>query len=162
MARAKNESPLKEGDITNPAPSVTDDWTESGLSEMTQEQLEEIADGLEILHNEATKEELIASILEAQNGDEDSAGTDGNQDSNGDETPPQSDKEEDKTPTIPDAEKKGTPSNDGEISIFSKTRKGKTIVGVTGKPITFDSEGKAKVNKADAEYLTNCPGFEIK
>ena len=53
------------------------------------------------------------------------------------------------------------PSTSGDVLIVSEKRKGKTIVAVTGKLITFDSEGKAKVNRADAEYLKNCPGFTI-
>jgi hypothetical protein len=46
------------------------------------------------------------------------------------------------------------------VVVISETRKGKTIVAVTGKPITFDGEGKATVSQADARYLIeSCPGF---
>jgi len=39
------------------------------------------------------------------------------------------------------------------VAILSKNRAGKTIVAATGKPITFDHEGKAVVSAIDAQYL---------
>jgi hypothetical protein len=45
--------------------------------------------------------------------------------------------------------------------VTSESRKGKTIVAVTGKPITFDSEGRATASMTDALYLKDCPGFAI-
>ena len=57
--------------------------------------------------------------------------------------------------------KAGPPSDDVEYLIISETRKGKKILAVSGKVVAFDAEGKARVNKADAEYLKNLPGFDV-
>ena len=49
----------------------------------------------------------------------------------------------------------------GEIPVFSEERKGKKIIGASGKVIEFDDNGKAKVNKVDAEYLKEFEGFKV-
>jgi hypothetical protein len=51
------------------------------------------------------------------------------------------------------------PDGSGGVEIVSTIRAGKTITAVTGKPITFDKDGKANVHPRDAEYLNTCPGF---
>jgi hypothetical protein len=50
-------------------------------------------------------------------------------------------------------------ADSGGVEIVSTIRAGKTIIAVTGKPITFDKDGKATVHPRDAEYLNTCPGF---
>jgi hypothetical protein len=49
----------------------------------------------------------------------------------------------------------------GKVTVFSESRKGKTIIAVSGEPIVFDDEGKATVNEEDALYLKTCPGFIV-
>ncbi|WP_461246364.1 hypothetical protein [Treponema sp. R6D11] len=52
-------------------------------------------------------------------------------------------------------------AGDGKgVVIKSAKRAGRTITAVTGKPITFDGEGKATVDPKDAEYLAGISGFE--
>jgi len=123
-------------------------WTEDELKEQTPDQLAEIAEGLGISPDEnITDEQVIKDILEAQTDD--------------DATPSVGDKpEEDKPDSQPDSE--GSDNDEAEITVTSEKRKGKTIFAVSGKPIVFDNEGKAKVCKADAEYLKNCPRFTFK
>jgi hypothetical protein len=53
------------------------------------------------------------------------------------------------------------PSIHGKAAVVSESRKGKTIIAVSGEPIVFDNEGKATVNEEDALYLKNCPGFIV-
>jgi hypothetical protein len=53
----------------------------------------------------------------------------------------------------------GKPNDSGGVEVISTKRAGKTITAVTGKPITFDKDGKATVHPRDAEYLNTCPGF---
>ena len=52
--------------------------------------------------------------------------------------------------------------NDGKVTCRSETRKGKKIFASTGKEITFDEEGCAVIDLADALYLQKCPGFSFK
>lgn len=51
-------------------------------------------------------------------------------------------------PTIREVREEGKP-----VRIVSKKRAGQTIFARSGKPITFDENGKAIVNVVDAEYL---------
>jgi hypothetical protein len=50
---------------------------------------------------------------------------------------------------------------DSRVTVLSPNRAGKTIVAVSGDPITFDGEGKALVLPGDADYLKACPGFVV-
>lgn len=49
----------------------------------------------------------------------------------------------------------------GDVPVFSESRKGKTVVAVTGRFIVFDKEGRAKAGTEDAVYLKSCPGFDV-
>jgi hypothetical protein len=135
MARKKSE---KQEDVKI--------WTEDELKEQTGEQLAEIAEEFGI-SSDNTAEQIINDILEAQIEKDDA-------------TPPISEeKPEIPKEDTPDIPKK--PEGDGKIEIVvtSEKRKGKTIFAVSGNPIVFDNEGRAKVGIKDAEYLKNCPGF---
>lgn len=70
-----------------------------------------------------------------------------------------------KVPETPEQKAKdGMPFmvNDGKVTCRSETRKGKKIFAATGKEITFDEEGCAVIDLADALYLQKCPGFSFK
>jgi hypothetical protein len=47
------------------------------------------------------------------------------------------------------------------VAVVSESRKGKTIIAVSGEPIVFDDEGKATANEEDALYLKSCHGFIV-
>jgi hypothetical protein len=66
--------------------------------------------------------------------------------------------EEDKDPLPPTGDNSER-TKEGDVEVISAMRAGKTIVAVTGKPITFDKDGKAMVDPQDAEYLNSCPGL---
>lgn len=51
---------------------------------------------------------------------------------------------------------------DGLVEVVSKKRAGKSVYGATGKIVTFDADGKATVEIADALHFKNVPGFEFK
>lgn len=51
---------------------------------------------------------------------------------------------------------------DGLVEVVSKKRAGKSVYGATGKIVTFDADGKATVELADALHFKNVPGFEFK
>jgi len=154
MARNPNEAP--QGDTGNAGPPIRDTiWEEGALNGMTDDQLIETARAYDLAFENASREEVIKAILEAQRKtDSDQAG--GGQDGN---EAPQGDTGKD---AKPDAGNKNPPSDKGEISVFSEMCKEKTIVAVTGRPIVFDAGGNAQADKADAEYLKNIPGYEIK
>jgi hypothetical protein len=152
---AKNDNP--QGGNTGPSVTETT-FDEAALAGMTDEQLSEIANAYEIATESATKEEIISAILKAQEEKENSAGAGGDQ---GNGTPPE-EKPEGPPKIEPNTGGDNAPSGDGEVSVFSEKRKGKTITAVTGKPIVFDADGRAKVSQADADYLKTLPGFEVK
>jgi hypothetical protein len=54
----------------------------------------------------------------------------------------------------------GIPSN-RPVVMSSPRRAGKTIYAKTGKPITFDEQGRATVDMEDWAYLKNLPDFFI-
>ncbi|MDR0719344.1 MAG: hypothetical protein LBF78_06880 [Treponema sp.] len=47
------------------------------------------------------------------------------------------------------------------VVIISEKRAGKTIIAVTGIPITFDENGRATVKAEDGHYLKDLPGFSL-
>ena len=51
---------------------------------------------------------------------------------------------------------------DGLVEVVSKKRAGKSVYGATGKIVTFDADGNATVDLADALHFKNVPGFEFK
>jgi hypothetical protein len=59
-------------------------------------------------------------------------------------------------PTIRESISSGKP-----VVIVSEKRAGKTIVAVTGIPITFDENGRATVKAEDGHYLKDLPGFSL-
>jgi hypothetical protein len=59
-------------------------------------------------------------------------------------------------PTIRENISSGKP-----VVIVSEKRAGKTIVAVTGIPITFDENGRATVKAEDGYYLKGLPGFSL-
>jgi len=136
--------------------SAQGELDEKALSGKTREQLTGILNNLGFNPTkEATKEDMIKAILDAQKPDENvdlsrpvedsaSAGTE----ENGKQKP------DNNTP----------PSKEGNsvlIAVSSKERKGKTIIAISGQPIVFDENGIAEVNEADALYLKQIPGFEF-
>jgi hypothetical protein len=58
-------------------------------------------------------------------------------------------------------ENAGIPPIHGKVAVVSESRKGKTIIAVSGEPIVFDNKGKATVNEEDALYLKQCPDFKV-
>ena len=140
---------------------------EADLTAMNREQLTELALTYEIAFTaETPNEEIIKAILEAEaEGDKPDEGGDANAPvESGDkptETPQGTEARTD--PAAPPKNQKQTqPPKEDVVTVICKKRKGETITAVTGKPIVFDADGSAKASKADAEYLKNCPGFEVK
>jgi septum formation inhibitor MinC len=89
------------------------------------------------------KKELIKAIEEKIEGDE------------GAEQPDQSGGNQPKS----EPPKENLENPDKGVVVISTIRAGKTIVAVTGNPITFGKDGKAIVDPRDAEYLNSMPGF---
>jgi len=137
-------------------------WDEKALSEMTGEQLTGILNNLGFNPTEeATKEDMIKAILDAQKPDENVDLSRPVEDSACAGTEENGEQKSDKN-SVESLRQALTPSGEGgEIAIFSEERKGKTIVAVSGQPIVFDENGNAKVSEADALYLKQIPGFKI-
>ena len=51
--------------------------------------------------------------------------------------------------------------SDGLVSVVSKKRAGKSIIGTTGDIVTFDKDGVAKCKKEDAEHFLKIPDFTL-
>jgi hypothetical protein len=96
---------------------------------------------------------------QGQQGDDENSGNEEDQQDEGGEnkgddkdTPP-----EDTGPTPPASD--NSERTEGGVEVISAKRAGKTIVAVTGNPITFDKDGKATVDPRYAEYLNTLSGF---
>ncbi|MDR2701092.1 MAG: hypothetical protein LBB72_01515 [Spirochaetaceae bacterium] len=147
------------------------------LPAMSDEALKQLAidNGIE-LWDGYDREGLIKAITELVDGGAEGPGTDSDKTDTSEKSdeqqgnpPPKTDSagsgekgnEQQGNPPPPDNSnangKQGDPG--GGVEVISTKRAGKTITAVTGKPITFDKDGKATVHPRDAEYLNTCPGF---
>lgn len=52
-------------------------------------------------------------------------------------------------------------ASDEPVTLYSKARAGKTVFGMTGKPIIFDEAGKAVVSAIDGRYLKDLPNYSL-
>ena len=147
----------------------------TALAEMTREQLIELAveKGVAI-EADAEKEAIIQSIIEAdpslaatdEGGDSDS-GSDNGESGNSNIGEPDfkvgtirtikgvemvkiNDSAEGWVPAIRENIEDGKP-----VAIVCRKRAGRTIFAKTGKPITFDADGRAVVSAVDSHYLAN-------
>lgn len=55
--------------------------------------------------------------------------------------------------------KEGGTSNKKAYQIRNPQRANQTVYGVTGKPVTFDSDGIAEVESADYDHFPRVPGY---
>jgi len=152
--------------------------TPAALSEMTQEQLIELAVEKGVaLEAGMEKEEIIKALIEVDPslaGQDESAGDNGGGGESADNPDEQSDGPPAEiesgdipvgtirqikgvemvnvgtawVPTIRESIDAGKP-----ITVVCPKRAGKTIFAHTGNPITFDAEGRATVSAADGNYL---------
>jgi hypothetical protein len=77
------------------------------------------------------------------------------------EKPSDSSNEEKGETTPKTGEENGGDKSPDQVSVFSESRKGKTIFAASGQAIIFDNDGKATVNEIDALYLKKCSGFVV-
>jgi hypothetical protein len=158
MAKKKKDNP---GD--NQVDTV---WDEAGLENLTREKLLEVAKEFELSFTEnATEEEIIKAILEAQ--EEDTNSSQGDSDSSQEDTnssqedSDSSQEDTDKPDNTPPADTSGQgAAPEGKIRIKNENCKnGKRFLG-NGELAEFDANGIAEIEATQAERLLRIPGYE--
>jgi hypothetical protein len=144
----------------------------TALADMTEEQLHELAvKKCPNLQSGMKREELIKALIEAdpsladpvKSGDYDLLGDDSEIQKTGDDVKAGTirtikgvemvkinDSADGWVPTVREKIEDGKP-----VTLVCQKRAGKTIFAKTGKPITFDANGRATVSAADGYYLSN-------
>lgn len=130
-----------------------DNWTESGLLELTEDQLLDIAAEYELAFDHAaSKEELVAAILKAQEPDQTPS-----QDNGGD--PAQTHGETKPQETTPKAD--DPPKDTGEkVRVKCASLAGGKEVVVGAETVKADQDGVIEVAAAQADRLLTIPGYE--
>jgi hypothetical protein len=146
------------------------------LRTLTKEQLLTRAEQIGVKAKPAMSKDEIIKVIEDFQADREENGrpSAGEQERTGDEKPP-----ENKSEAVPQAGEpigkiktvdgveyvnvgdawvpviRDNTASDKPVVVVSEKRAGKTIFAKTGKPITFDENGRATVSADDARYLTS-------